>query len=144
MAGDIRVVALGAVRKDESLLVFEAESPEAGETFYRLLGGGVEFGEHSREAVVREFQEELGVELTDPTPVGTFERVFSFDGDPCHEVWRVYEGQIVEAWPYERDSFSFVEPDLGTEHVARWMPIEELRNEETTFYTPQILDALDA
>ena len=141
MTDEIRSVALGAVRRDDELLVWEGES-ESGEPFYRLLGGGVEFDEHSREAVVREFDEELGAELLDPTAVGTFERVFEHSGETAHEVWRVYEGKIAENWLYDRESFSFVEPEHGTEHVARWVPVERLRRAEVTFYAPEVLDAL--
>lgn len=79
------------------------------------LGGSVEFGEHSRDAVVREFEEELGVTFAAPDLAGTFERVFTF-----------------------------VEPEFGTEHLARWVPVERLRDDGTTFYAPEVLDALDA
>ena len=143
MPADIRFVALGAVRRGDELLVFEGADPVTGEPFYRFLGGGVEFGEHSREAVVREFAEELGVEFVVSGAYGTFERVFDWDGDTHHEIWRVYEGDIVEAWPDETDSFTFVEPELGTEHVARWVPIERLRGDDTTFYAPVVLEALE-
>lgn len=142
MTTDIRFVALGAVQRGDDLLVFEEESPGSGEPYYRLLGGGVEFGEHSKHAVVREFEEELGVEFTDPTHVGTFEQVFSYDGETAHEIWRVYEGNIVEDWPYNRESFTFVEPELDEELLARWMSIDQLRGTETTFYVPKVLDAL--
>lgn len=124
MGSGIRFVALGAVFRGDELLVFEAESPSTGEVFYRLLGGGVEF--------------------VDPTPVGTFERTFSYDDESEHEVWRVYEGGFRESWPYREDRFSFTEPELGTEHLARWMSRERLRAESTTFYSPAVLDALDA
>lgn len=143
MAPTIRVLALGAVRREGELLVEEAPSPDTGDPFYRLLGGGVEFGEHSRTAVLREFEEELGVDFVDPSPVGTFEEVFTYAGESSHEIWRVYEGTISEDWPYERDSFTFVDPESETEHRAVWMPIERLRSEETTFYVPEILDALE-
>lgn len=142
MSPGVRFVALGAVQRGDELLVFEGEDPETGTPYYRLLGGGVEFGEHSREAVVREFGEELGVEFADPTPVGMFERVFTHDGETGHEVWRVYEGHVVEDWPYDRDSFTFVEPEFDTEHRARWMAVDRLRDEGTTFYAPEVLDAL--
>ena len=71
MPSEIRIVALGAVLRGDDLLVQEDELRSTGETFYRLLGGGVEFGEHSRDAVVREFGEELGVEFANPTLVDT-------------------------------------------------------------------------
>ncbi len=99
--------------------------------------------EHSRDAVTREFTEELGVEFAEPTLVGTFERVFTYDGKTAHELWRVYEGHIVQDWPYDRESFTFVEPELDTKLLACWMPVERLRDDETTFYAPAVLDALD-
>lgn len=142
MVPNIRFVALGAVQREDELLVFEDESPETGEPFYRLLGGGVEFGEHSQDAVIREFDEELGVEFADPTHIGTFEQVFSYGGKTGHEVWRVYEGHIVEDWPYDRTSFTFVEPELETELLACWIHVERLRDDDTTFYVPEVLDAL--
>lgn len=144
MAPAIRLLALGAVRRGNDLLVEEGVNPDTGEPFYRLLGGGVEFGEHSRDAVVREFAEELGVEFAVASHVGTFEQVFTYDGETNHEVWRVYEGRIVDGWPYEAESFRFTEPDLGTEHLAQWVPIGELRGDRTTFHVPAVLDALES
>ena len=138
---DIGVVALCAVRRGDELLVYSDESPVTGALFYRRLSGGVEFGEHSRAATLREFDEELSVVLVDPTPVGPFERVFTVAGETKHELWRVYDGRIVEDWPYERDSFRFVEPKDGTEHTAEWVAGDRLRADETTFYTPAVLDA---
>lgn len=142
MAPDIRLVALGAVRRGDDLLVEEGADPETDEPFYRLPGGGVEFGEHSRDAVRREFAEELDVGFRVSGSVGTFEQVFRYGGERNHEVWRVYEGRIVEDWPYEEESFRFTEPDLGSEHQAQWLPIEELRGDRTTFHVPAVLDAL--
>jgi ADP-ribose pyrophosphatase YjhB (NUDIX family) len=140
---EIRPVALGAVRRGDDLLVFEDRDPTTGEQFYRLLGGGVEFGEHSRDAVVREFDEELGVDFAVDRHVGTFERVFEFDGEAGHEIWRVYEGEIVEEWPYEEDEFEFREPELDETFTARWLDVETLR-EDVTFYSPAVLDALES
>jgi len=84
------------------------------------------------------------VEPLDPTAVGTFERVFERGGEPAHEVWRVYEGRIAEEWPYCGDSFALVEPERGTEHVSRWIPIDRLRQPNTTFSVSDVLDALTA
>lgn len=139
---EIRPVALGAVRRDDQLLVEEALDPESG-VFYRLFGGGVEFGEHSRDAVAREFDEELGVEFQVEKSVGTFERVFEFDGETGHEIWRVYAGELVEDWPYQEDAFEFYEPDLDERCTARWLSMETLRD-EVTFYSPTVLDALES
>ncbi|WP_254663135.1 NUDIX hydrolase [Haladaptatus sp. W1] len=102
----IRVSARGLVRRDDELLVAR-ETPPGGDTpFYYPLGGGVEFGEHSEDALHREFDEELGVSLSNVSHFETYEGVFTSGGRRHHEVWRVYEADIVEPWPYERDEFT--------------------------------------
>lgn len=138
----IRPLALAVVRRGEELLVSEGYDPTTDETFYRPLGGGIEFGEHSRDAVVREFDEELGVELVDPTLVGTYERTFTFDGEQGHEIWRVYEGEIVEDWPYEEDEFTAYEPDLDEEFHVCWKHPSAFREDGEIFYYEGILDDL--
>jgi ADP-ribose pyrophosphatase YjhB (NUDIX family) len=138
----IRPVALAAVRRENGeVLVAEHEDPDEDEPFYRFVGGGIEFGEHSRDAVVREFREELDVTLTNVTHFGTYERTFTFDGEPDHEIWRVYEGDIAEAWPYEHKRFEGREPELGETFAVTWMAPDRLRN-DVTFYDPVVLDGL--
>lgn len=117
---EIRPVALAVVRRGEELLLSKGYDPTAGTTYFRPLGGSIEFGEHSREAVVREFDEELGVELTDVEPLATLERTFTFDGEDGHELWRLYEGRIVEDWPYEEASFTAYEADHDEEFEVCW------------------------
>lgn len=137
-----RPVALAAVRRENGeLLVSKDYEPGKDEPFYRFIGGGVEFGEHSRNAIVREFREELDVELTNVDLVGTYEDIFTFDGEQEHEIWRVYEGAIAEEWPYERERFEGHEPDLGETFEVTWMAPERLRD-EVTFYDPVVLDDL--
>ncbi|MCU4972149.1 NUDIX domain-containing protein [Halobacteria archaeon AArc-m2/3/4] len=138
----IRPVALGAVRRDDELLVTEGYDPGADERFYRLPGGGVAFGEYAADAVEREFDEEFGVTLTDVSHLGTYEDVFSFDGKRGHEHWWVFEASIVEDWPYERDAFTGYEHAVDEEITAVWKPIADLESAETTFYDECVLEGL--
>ncbi len=55
----IRALVLGLIRKGDRILVAEGYDSVKQEFFYRSLGGGVEFGETSLEALKREFQEEI-------------------------------------------------------------------------------------
>jgi 8-oxo-dGTP pyrophosphatase MutT (NUDIX family) len=50
--------------------VLRGSDPSDGRTFHRLLGGGVELGERSVEAVVREIAEELGATMLEPRLLG--------------------------------------------------------------------------
>ena len=47
-----------------------------GSAFARPLGGGIDFGETSQDAIVREIREELGAELTDARLLGIVENIF--------------------------------------------------------------------
>jgi ADP-ribose pyrophosphatase YjhB (NUDIX family) len=148
----IRVVALGVVRRGspegtagergtaEQLLVERHRNPESGERFYRPLGGGVEFGERSEDALRREFREELGVELEAASHLETCEDVFTHDGETHHEVWRLYEADIAADWPYEAEEFTAREPD-DEEIECVWKPITDFSGESGETIYPGILPA---
>lgn len=152
--GSIDLQALGAVRRrdgapvvgdpvapTDELLVFDGY--DGDDRFHRFLGGTVEFGEHSREAVVREFGEELGETFVVNGLVTTVESVFEYEGRTGHQVWRVYEGHLDADWPYERETFTYEEDVPHGEMTARWVTVEELRDPETTFHSESVLDALE-
>ncbi|WP_121821877.1 NUDIX hydrolase [Halostella salina] len=140
---DVRPVALAVVRRQDGRnLLAEHYDPAEEYTFYRPIGGGIEFGEHSRDAVRREFREELDVELTDVREVGTYERTFTFDGTEGHEIWRLYEGDIVENWPYELDRFEAEEPELDETFEVVWKEPTAFTERDETLYPPKLLDDL--
>jgi len=50
------------------------------------MGGGVDFGETSRDALQREFQEEIQAELTNIRHLGCLENLCNFNGQQGHEI----------------------------------------------------------
>ncbi|MCA9941424.1 MAG: NUDIX domain-containing protein, partial [Anaerolineales bacterium] len=58
----IRPLVICLFRHKNHILVMEGYDPVKQQTFYRPLGGGIEFGEHSAIALRRELREELGAE----------------------------------------------------------------------------------
>jgi len=91
-----RPCAFVFLRSGERMLVSEMVDDLHG-TFYRPPGGGIEFGEHSRETVVRELREEfdLAIDREDLTLLGVVENAFEFRGDAHHEICFIY-GAVVE------------------------------------------------
>ena len=72
------------------------------QTVFRPIGGGIEFGEHSAEAIVREVQEELAQPIHSLRLLGTLESIFTYDGNPGHEIVQVYDGQFEDQSLYEQ------------------------------------------
>jgi 8-oxo-dGTP pyrophosphatase MutT (NUDIX family) len=142
--GTIRPLAICVVRRGPLILVERGFDPTKNETFYRPLGGGIEFGEHSRAAVVREIREEIGAEITDLRLLGTLENIFTFDGVPGHEIVQIYEAVFVDPALYERDTIDGFEIELGAPVKAMWMPLDTFRAGTPPLYPDGLWDLLVA
>lgn len=131
----IRPIALVYLRQDDRIFVGETHDPTGPFTFYRPLGGGIEFGETSKAAAVREFREELGQEITNLRRVGVFESIFTDRrGRSGHEIAFVYEADFVDRSLYAMASLPYQEDD-GTTGLARWLPLSHFSPEMPLFPT---------
>lgn len=137
----VRVSARGVVRRGEELLVAREREP-SGDSFYYLLGGGVRFGERSEDALHREFDEELGVALENVSYLETYEDVFTTGGKTEHEVWRVYDADIADEWPYEEDEFEGYEPDYDEVIECVWKRPSAFTDGGETLYPEQFVSDL--
>lgn len=126
--GKVRVIVLGLIQSGDRIFVSECEDPVKQETFYRVLGGGIEFGEHSIDAWQREFLEEIQAELTNIKYLACLENFFIFNGQAGHELIQLYQCEFVDPKFYQLDSLAFADGD--GQHTAFWMPIERFRSGE--------------
>jgi ADP-ribose pyrophosphatase YjhB (NUDIX family) len=88
-------VLLNPARTHHAVIRFTDSSVEPSH-FHRLVGGGVELGERSVDAVVREIGEELGTALREPRLLGVLENTFVYEGQAGHEVVFVYAGELAD------------------------------------------------
>jgi ADP-ribose pyrophosphatase YjhB (NUDIX family) len=86
----IRPCAFAFVKDGERLLLAKMIDPDDGSTYFRPLGGGIDFGENGEEAVRREFREELGVELGSVRHLGFLENLFEMGVEPYHELCLIF------------------------------------------------------
>ncbi|GAB4418914.1 MAG: NUDIX hydrolase [Anaerolineales bacterium] len=121
----IRPLVICLFRHNRKILVSEECDPAKDEIFYRPLGGGIEFGEHSTEALRRELKEEIGAEVKDLVYLGTLENIFTFNGEPGHEIVQVYDGELVESGLYEQAVISGYEAELDLPMKVMWKGLDE-------------------
>lgn len=138
----IRATVLGALRHPDTdeYLVQNVPTPAEPGTARRFVGGGIEFGETSDEALEREFREELGVAVEAGPVLGTVENLYRWDGEAGHDLAVVREARFADASLYDRETFRGVEDDGVFEYEADWRSFGDLLESPQPFYPRGVAD----
>lgn len=131
---EIRPIALGLAIKNNKLLVSEGFDKVKNETFYRYLGGGIEFLEKSEEALKREFLEEINVDITVKNFLGISENIFTYQGKKAHELILFYSIEISD----ENYQEEYKVIDDHGETIAKWIDIDEFKNKNKILYPKEV------
>ncbi len=131
---EIRPIALGLAIKNNKLLVSEGFDKVKNETFYRCLGGGIEFLEKSEEALKREFLEEINVDITVKDFLGISENIFTYQGKKAHELILFYSIEISD----ENYQEEYKVIDDHGETIAKWIDIDEFKNKNKILYPEEV------
>jgi ADP-ribose pyrophosphatase YjhB (NUDIX family) len=123
----IRPIVICLFRDGDRILVSEGFDSSEGVYFCRPLGGGIEFGEHSRDALLREMREELGAEVERLELVGVLENVFTYEGARGHEIVFVYDGEFRDRRLYEGGEVRGYRAEADAGFVARWRSPDEIK-----------------
>ncbi|MFC4409083.1 NUDIX hydrolase [Chungangia koreensis] len=121
-----RANTLGILFKGGKVLLEEnvARHSKGYGTYYRPIGGTIELGERSQQALVREFQEELQVEVSVLKSLGCLENIYKVKGRIGHEITLLYTVEFVDSSLYEKESFIMTEGNKIT--TAKWMDVRDL------------------
>lgn len=138
--GEIRVLALGLIQDGDRTFISQGFDPAKQQTFYRAMGGGVDFGETSRDALAREFQEEIQAELKNIKYLGCLENLFIFNGNPGHEIIQLYQCDFVDPKFYQLEQLVFAEGKR--QKTALWVEINRFKSGELKLVPEQFLDYL--
>jgi ADP-ribose pyrophosphatase YjhB (NUDIX family) len=119
------VAAYAVIIRDEQILLSRLAPYLAAGEMWTLPGGGIDFGEHPRDAVVREVHEETGL------PVTVGERAWidsarrhAVDTDTdMHSVRIIYDGWV----PVDAPEPRVVEVN-GSTVDARWLPLADVES----------------
>jgi len=137
----LQAIAICVIRNEDSIFVFEGRDEVKHETFYRPLGGAIEFGEYSIDTVQREMREEIDEKIQNIRYLGMLENVFRFEGELGHEIVIVYEADFVDQAIYEKNWVTGYE-DNGKPFKALWKTMEYFRNSNAPLYPDGLLQLL--
>jgi len=137
----IRPIALCVFKNNNRILVFEGHDPIKGETFYRPLGGGIEFGESGEVAVRREIMEELHTEIETLKHLGYLENIFVHNGRMGHEIIMVYDGVAKDSKLYDQAEMEITEANGEVLRVL-WKSLDEFGEGKSILYPEGLLELL--
>lgn len=138
----IRPLAICVFLNRNRILVAEGYDPVKAQTFYRPLGGGIEFGEHSEQTICRELLEEIGAGVSSLNYLGTLENIFVFNGTPGHEIVQVYDGVLKESGLYDQAVIVGQEADIEESFRAVWMSLDQFGEGKAILYPSGLLEML--
>ncbi len=127
-----RVGAYAICRRGDEVLLVRASSRTTVEGRWFLPGGGLEFGEAPRDAVLRELGEETGLTGRSPRLVGVTSDLHTGRAGAATFVIRLL-------FEVDVDTGELVFEARGTSDAARWVPVDEVRDLGAL---PYVLEAL--
>ncbi|GLQ34249.1 DNA mismatch repair protein MutT [Amylibacter marinus] len=130
---NIQVKALGLVWRKGLLLASEIYLDDGTVKGVRPLGGRLEFGETWREALVREFDEELGVRVEAIGAPLVLENIYTHQGVVGHEITFVSDVSFPTDAYEQDDTIEYFE-DNGEKCTARWYDIDQLDRGDLELY----------
>jgi len=138
----IRPIAVCVIFNENKIFVFEGKDPAKSETFYRPLGGSIEFGEKAEDAVRREFGEEINTELANLKYLGTLENIFTYRGREHHEIVLIFQADFADREFYSQSESTGHEDD-GSSFKCLWKSLEDFRSKNALLYPDGLIKLIE-
>lgn len=134
--------SLGILISNNKIVVeeFYGEHSRGIGLYYRPIGGSIEFGERSSDALIREFEEELGEEIEVRRYVGCSENIFSITNHTGHEIIQLFEVSFSNLEAYDKDQFKII--DGKQDSYAKWVDCMDFINGEKFLYPEELVSFL--
>ena len=138
MKTNIQCVTHGLVFNESKILVYKVEDEIKKKSFFRLIGGHIDFGESASDALKREFKEEINQKIKIIQKLDVFENIFVYKGNDQHEFVSLFEIEFLNKDIYKKKNIIGHEGPHRTFN-ARWIKIQEFKNNNKVLYPPNIL-----
>ncbi|MEI4770851.1 NUDIX hydrolase [Psychrobacillus sp. FJAT-51614] len=121
-----RAKSLGIILKDNKILVEERKGKHStgNGLYYRLIGGTIEFGECSKDTIIREFKEETALDIEIIDYIVCLENIFNIEDNIGHEIIQIYLVEFKDQMQYQKESFKIVEGSKIT--YAKWISLTDI------------------
>lgn len=117
----MRKACRAIVIKDDKILVTKRN--KFGDEYYILIGGGVDMGETEEQALLRELQEESGVQVAHPR------KVFIENAGDMYGMQNIFLCDYVSGEPAlhpESTEAKINAMDTGNTYTTVWLPLSQL------------------
>lgn len=137
-----RAKVIGILQSGSRLLVeeFTGEHSKGLGHYYRPIGGSIEIGEKSMDALLREFEEELQVTVVINGYMGCIENIFYINEQVGHEIIQVYRVSFTEEENYSKEKFEISEG--GKLSFAKWINIADFIDGDKILYPDSLMNKL--
>ena len=137
----IQCVAHGLAVFKAKVLVYNVKDQVRKKTFFRLIGGHIDFGEEASNALIREFKEEINADIKIVKQLDVFENIFFYKGKKQHEFVSLFKIDFYDKKIYsEKNIIGNEGPDR--QYTANWVSIDEFRNKNKLLYPPNVMEYL--
>ena len=134
----IQCVVHGLVVYKTKVLVYSVEDQIRKKTFFRLIGGHIDFGEEASDALIREFKEEINEDIKIVEQLDVFENLFFYKEGKQHEFVSLFKIEFCNKKMYsKKDIIGNEGPDRC--YKANWISIDEFKNKNKVLYPPNIV-----
>jgi len=135
----IRVKVLAWLQEENFLFVVRMHDSVKGDDYYRPVGGCLEFGETTQQALHRELMEELNTQVDVLSEPMVLENIFTCDGIPGHEIVFLYPARFSDTTYAKHQIYPLVEAN-GAIYEASWINIDDFLNNTLRLVPEGLLD----
>jgi ADP-ribose pyrophosphatase YjhB (NUDIX family) len=130
----------GVIFSEDRQRILVSDEFRFGKAFTKFPGGGLEFGEGVLDALKREFQEEMNLEVTDASLFYVNEKFQDSAFSKNEQLLSIY--YKIEEYQGELPTISVIKFDFEEVEEAqsfRWLEISALTEEEFTFPVDKVI-----
>ena len=127
---NVRVYAL--LEHNHKLLIIN--EPFQNQLIYKFPGGGLEFGEGTKECLIREFKEELNLDVEIGEHFYTQDFFIQNAFDPTEQILMIY--YLAKTTDEALETLKVMDQDIVDLH---WLSVEELDSNQMTLATDKIV-----